>query len=121
MMFLFSPPIAYDATMDLWGDVYQNFTSLRFDIHAIDNGTIPLGTSASINITVSNTCVMDVLYGDIKYMFTVDNTTGMMFLRIPGYWNVNFRKFFMQVCHNYPFCVHMIMPPPTLPINGVDI
>ena len=108
--------------MDLWGDVYQNFTSLHFDVHAIDNGTIPLGTSASINITVSNTCVMDVLYGDIKYIFTVDNTTGMMYLRIPGYWNVNFRKFFMhsysKVCHNCPFCVHIIMYPHPTQIIG---
>lgn len=88
-----SPPVDYNDTMDLWGDVYLNYTMLQFQVIAIDNGTIPRGHSASVNVTVSNTCVMDVLFGDIKYIFAVNKTTGGMTLRIPKYYVVDFSKY----------------------------
>ena len=78
--------------MDLWDDVYLRYTSLLFDVYALDNGTIPRGTSASVNITVSNTCVMDVLFGKTNYIFTVNNSTGKMHLIDPGYWVFDYRK-----------------------------
>ena len=83
----------YDESLSLWKDVYKRYTSLLFDVHAIDNGTIPRGMSATINITVSNTCVMDVLYGKISYIFRVDNDTGGLNLVIPAYMVVDFSKY----------------------------
>lgn len=79
--------------MDLWNDVYLNYTTLQFNVIAIDNGTVPRGDIASVNITVSNTCVMDVLFGDITYIFAVNKSTGGMTLRIPKYYVVEFCKF----------------------------
>lgn len=58
----------------------------------MDNGTVPFGMTSSLNVTVSNTCVLDVLFGKISYMFYVNDTTGDMTLRIPKYWVYDFRK-----------------------------
>ena len=79
--------------MELWDNVYLNYTTLQFQVIAMDNGTIPRGHYAEVNITVSNTCVMDVLFGDITYIFAVDKSTGGMTLRIPKYYVVDFCKF----------------------------
>ncbi|XP_053385192.1 uncharacterized protein LOC123535922 isoform X1 [Mercenaria mercenaria] len=84
------PPVDYNDTMELWNDVYLNYTTLQFNVIAIDNGTVPHGDTASVNITVSNTCVMDVLFGDITYIFAVNKSTGGMTLRIPKYYVVDF-------------------------------
>ncbi|WAR01795.1 TSP3-like protein [Mya arenaria] len=84
------PPVDFNDTMDLWNDVYLNYTTLNFQVIAIDNGTTPRGDIATVNITVSNTCVMDVLFGDIQYIFAVNKTTGGMTLRIPKYYVVEF-------------------------------
>jgi hypothetical protein len=59
----------------------------------MDNGTVPFGMTAAINITVSNTCVLDVFFGKIRYMFHVNDTTGEMTLRIPGYWMYEFSEY----------------------------
>lgn len=82
----------FDDTYDLWGHVYLLYTSLIFDVIAMDNGAVPLGMKATMNITVSNTCVLDVLFGKITYLFLVNDTTGEMTLRIPKYWVYDFRK-----------------------------
>ncbi|XP_052265940.1 uncharacterized protein LOC127868328 [Dreissena polymorpha] len=84
------PPVDYNSSMELYDDVYLNYTTLQFQVIAIDNGTVPRGDVASVNVTVSNTCVMDVLFGDIKYIFAVDKVTGGMTLRIPKYYVVDF-------------------------------
>ncbi|XP_060555809.1 uncharacterized protein LOC132716530 [Ruditapes philippinarum] len=84
------PPVDYNDTMELWDDVYLNYTTLQFEVIAIDNGTVPRGDRASVNVTVSNTCVMDVLFGDITYIFAVNKTTGGLTLRIPKYYVVEF-------------------------------
>ncbi|KAL4225039.1 hypothetical protein ACF0H5_015734 [Mactra antiquata] len=84
------PGTPFDDTYDLWGDVYLKYTSLIFDVIAMDNGTVPLGMKATMNITVSNTCVLDVLFGKITYLFLVDDVTGEMTLRIPKYWVYDF-------------------------------
>jgi thrombospondin 2/3/4/5 len=80
--------------MELYDDVYLNYTTLHFQVIAIDNGTVPRGHVASVNVTVSNTCVMDVLFGDIKYIFAVDKVTGGMTLRIPKYYVLDFCELF---------------------------
>ena len=89
----FSPPIEYDETMNLYGDIYLNYTTLMFNVYAIDNGTIPRGTSATVNITVSNTCVLDVLFTQTNFSIVVDNTTGGLNFVVPGYWVHDFRKY----------------------------
>ena len=92
-LYFFSPPIEYNETLDLHRDVYLNYTSLVFDVYAIDNGTIPRGTSATVNITVSNTCILDVLFTPTNYNILVDNTTGGLNFIVPGYWVYDFRKY----------------------------
>ena len=87
-----SPPVNYNDTMDLWGDVYLNYTTLNFWVIALDNGTVPRGDKSNVSVTVSNTCVMDVLFGDIKPIFEVNGTTGGLTLRIPKYYVVEFGK-----------------------------
>ncbi|XP_052773067.1 uncharacterized protein LOC128211948 isoform X3 [Mya arenaria] len=82
--------VMWDDTYDLWGDVYLQYTSLIFDVIAMDNGTVPFGMTASMNVTVSNTCVLDVLFGKIEYWFLVNDTTGEMTLRVPKYWMYEF-------------------------------
>lgn len=84
------PPLNYDSSLELWNDVYLKYTQLEFTVVAMDNGTVPFGMTAKININVSNTCVMDELYGKIKYMFYVNDTTGEMTLRVPKYWMYKF-------------------------------
>ena len=81
--------------MDLWGDIYLDYTTLMFDVVAMDNGTTMRGASASVNITVSNTCVMDVLFEDITVNIFVDKYTGGMYIRIPKYYVVEFCKFLL--------------------------
>jgi len=88
--------VIWDDTYDLWGDVYLNYTTLFFDVIAIDNGTVPYGMKATLNVTVSNTCVLDVLFGKINYTFPINDTTGEMTLRIPGYWMYEFCKYMFK-------------------------
>ena len=101
---IFSPPVDYNQTMGLWENIYLNYTLLQFDVLAIDNGTIPRGVTASVNVTVSNTCVMDVLFGDIEYKFYVNVTTGGMTLRIPKYYVVEFCKYRVYLLITYTVC-----------------
>ncbi|XP_052242642.1 uncharacterized protein LOC127852727 [Dreissena polymorpha] len=84
------PPVIWDSTYDLWGFVYLSYTSLQFYVISMDNGTVPFGMKAKVNINVSNTCVLDVLFGKIDYMFIVNATTGELVLRIPKYWMYEF-------------------------------
>ena len=79
--------------MDLHRDIYLNYTSLVFKVYAIDNGTISRGTSVTVNITVSNTCVLDVLFTPTNYSVVVDNATGGLNFVVPGYWVYDFRKY----------------------------
>ncbi|XP_053385183.1 uncharacterized protein LOC123535929 [Mercenaria mercenaria] len=84
------PPVMYNGTEDLWDVVYLEYTSLLFNVIAMDNGSVPYGMTATVNISVSNTCVLDVLFGKIAYMVYVDDATGDMTLRIPKYWMYEF-------------------------------
>ncbi|WAR01796.1 TOLL6-like protein [Mya arenaria] len=86
-----NPPVDYDNTRDLWDDIYQNFTTLQFKVIALDNGTVQRGDIADVNIFISNTCVMDVQFGNIEYTLTVNNYTGGMTLRIPKYYVLDFK------------------------------
>ena len=80
------------TNLSLYYDIYPNYTTLNFQVIAVDNGTIRRGMSASLSINVSNTCLMDVEFGEIVYNFIVDDTTGEMVLRIPKYWVYLFGK-----------------------------
>ena len=84
--FFFSPPVDYNTNLSLYYDIYPNYTTLNFEVIAIDNGTVRRGMSAVLSVNVSNTCVMDVEFGPIVYNFVVDDSTGEMVLRIPKYW-----------------------------------
>lgn len=67
---------------------------------------MPFGMKAKVNINVSNTCVLDVLFGKIDYMFTVNVTTGELVLRVPKYWMYEFRKYILYFS-NLKSCMHI--------------
>ncbi|KAL3841579.1 hypothetical protein ACJMK2_019700, partial [Sinanodonta woodiana] len=80
------PPVEFNRSLDLWHQVYTNTSIARFSVVAIDNGNPPRGTPVYYNITLDNSCLVDVEYGPIEYSFLMDNNTGETFLRTPKYW-----------------------------------
>ena len=91
----FSPSLETDQSLDIWRQVFPNFTTMNCDLFIVDNGTPRRGTIVTVNITLSNTCLIDDEFGAITYDFTfgstVDNTYGV-YLRIPKYYAYTFRK-----------------------------
>ncbi|XP_052065558.1 uncharacterized protein LOC127705275 [Mytilus californianus] len=81
-----SPALDYNATHDLYNEVYTANTTLSFTVIVTDHGSPVRGTAASITFLVDNSCLMDVEYGVILYSLTVDNMTGEVFFRVPGYY-----------------------------------
>ena len=82
----FRPVVSFDTSLDLHKEIYENSTTLVFEVIAIDNGTVPRGSSATVNITISNSCLLDARYTNTEYKVTVNDTTGELFLRIPKYY-----------------------------------
>ncbi|KAL3880478.1 hypothetical protein ACJMK2_032714, partial [Sinanodonta woodiana] len=80
------PPVEFNRSLDLWREIYVNTSIARFTVVAIDNGNPPRGTQIYYNITLDNSCLVDVEYGPIDYSFMTDNNTGEIFLRTPKYW-----------------------------------
>ena len=82
----FSPVVSYNTSLDLYKEIYENSTTLVFEVIAIDNGTVLRGSSATVNITISNTCLLDARYTNTEYKITINDTTGELLLRIPKYY-----------------------------------
>lgn len=77
--------------MDIWRDVYTKFTTINFEVIAADNGIPKRGTTVSVNITLSNTCTIDVEYGVININLTASND-GTVMLKIPKYYMLSYGK-----------------------------
>ncbi|KAK3582849.1 hypothetical protein CHS0354_039999 [Potamilus streckersoni] len=80
------PPVEFNISLDLWREIYVNTSIARFSVVAIDSGNPPRGTQIYYNVTLDNSCLVDVEYGPIDYSFRTDNKTGETFLRTPKYW-----------------------------------
>ena len=85
--------------MDLYDVVYNETSELLIRVVALDNGTDPArGAIAAINITLSNTCLMDVLFEEIANQVVLNQTTGGLQFRIPKYYVFDFRKSCITLC-----------------------
>ncbi|KAL3841479.1 hypothetical protein ACJMK2_019620 [Sinanodonta woodiana] len=82
----YSSPLEYDTGLDIWRDVYTNFTTISFEVVAMDSGSLRLGTPIYFNLTLDNSCLVDVEFGKIAIQLVPNNDTGELFLRIPKYW-----------------------------------
>lgn len=87
-----SPEIDYSESLDIRREVYNSTTELTVTLAVIDNGTPPLGSAINVTVNISNTCLLNEHLDKTNYTFLVNETTGDLYLRIPGYWIVNFRK-----------------------------
>ena len=90
----YSPSVTSNTSCDFGDDIINDTdsTTLQFQVIAMDNGTIPLGTSAEVNLTISNNCLNDAKEGAIVYKLFVNDSTGELFLRIPKYFKYPYGK-----------------------------
>ncbi len=73
--------------MELFEHVYNETSTLVITLVAMDKGVDPpRGATATVRMTMSNTCLMNVLFEEIDISADVNTTTGVTFLRIPRYW-----------------------------------
>jgi len=83
----FSPPITrYNASDDLYKVVYNETSEIIFTLVAIDRGTPPRGATTTVRMTLSNTCLISVLYEAVDTQILVDVDHGIVRLNIPRYW-----------------------------------
>ncbi|XP_021356440.1 uncharacterized protein LOC110452321 isoform X2 [Mizuhopecten yessoensis] len=81
------PVLSWNETFNLFNEVYAANTTLTFSVIAVDNGGYPTrGTQATIEFVSDNSCLIDVEYGPISYSLAVDNSTGQVYFRTPGYY-----------------------------------
>ena len=91
---VFSPPVSqWNFTQDILDVVWPDTTNITFQILVMDQGDPVRGTTASVEVEVSNTCLIDTEYLPIEYNFNVNSTHGIMHLRVPGYYHADFCTF----------------------------
>ena len=88
------PTLCNQLLPHLLADILQTLHSCyAIKVVALDNGVDPVrGAIATINITLSNTCLMDVLFDEIENEVLVNQTNGGVFFRIPRYYVREFGK-----------------------------
>ncbi|XP_061171608.1 uncharacterized protein LOC133181081 [Saccostrea echinata] len=81
------PPISiFNDTMDLYKEVYEANTLLKFTVIVVDGGSPTRGATASVEVDIDNSCLIDVEYKAIPYTMTVNVSTGEIYHRLPGYY-----------------------------------
>ena len=65
---------------------------ISLSIAAIDKGTPARGDTASVNITISDTCLIDALGEDVTPLVFVEYEEGGVYLRVPQYYLYEFGK-----------------------------
>ncbi|VDI79459.1 Hypothetical predicted protein [Mytilus galloprovincialis] len=85
-----SPPVDYTYISDIRRQVYNGSTELTLEIIGMDHGTPPRGSAVNITVNISNTCLIDELLDRTNVLFTVNQSSGDVYLRIPGYWVINY-------------------------------
>ncbi|XP_071121965.1 uncharacterized protein [Mytilus edulis] len=86
-----SPVINYDESLDIRREIYNATTELTVTLAVIDEGIPPRGSAINITVNISNTCLLNEQFERTNFTFSVNNTTGEFFLRVPGYWTVDFQ------------------------------
>ena len=83
----YSPPISiFNDTMDLYKEVYEANTLLKFTVIVVDGGSPTRGATAAVEVDIDNSCLIDVEYQAIPYQLTVNSSTGEIYHRLPGYY-----------------------------------
>ncbi|CAH1786413.1 unnamed protein product [Owenia fusiformis] len=86
-----NPPLSgWNDTFDLYEVVYNQTTDITVTIAAIDKGDPPRGKTATVTITLWNTCLIDVLHRPVPHYPYVSNDTGEFYFSVPGYWVYNY-------------------------------
>ncbi|VDI75919.1 thrombospondin 2/3/4/5 [Mytilus galloprovincialis] len=85
-----SPPVDYTNISDIRRQVYNGSTELTLEIIGIDQGTPPRGSAVNVTVNISNTCLIDEWLDRTNMLFTVNQSSGDVYLRIPGYWVINY-------------------------------
>ncbi len=73
--------------------MYVESSTLVFTLVALDQGTPPRGDTAQVRITLSNTCLLTVLFDAIDISVLVDLELGNVTLRIPKYYIRNYGEY----------------------------
>ncbi|XP_060077614.1 uncharacterized protein LOC132557141 [Ylistrum balloti] len=81
-----NPSLDFNPTMDLFNEVFTQTTLLSFSIIAIDGGSPPRGSKATMTFEVDNSCLIDATFGPSNYSLSLDNSTGQLVFRVPGYY-----------------------------------
>lgn len=81
------PPISiFNDTMDLYKEVYEANTMLKFKVIVVDGGSPIRGATAAVEVDIDNSCLIDVEYQAISYSITANVSTGEIYHRVPGYY-----------------------------------
>lgn len=72
--------------MDLYKEVYEANTMLKFTVIVVDGGSPMRGATAAVELDIDNSCLIDVEYLAISYSITVNVSTGEIYHRVPGYY-----------------------------------
>ncbi|XP_069131706.1 uncharacterized protein [Argopecten irradians] len=81
-----SPALDFNPSLDLFRDVYVHTTILNFSVIAVDSGSPPRGSRATMTLEVDNSCLIDATYGPVNYSLSLNSTTGELYFRAPGYY-----------------------------------
>ena len=94
----FSPAVNYSKLqLDQISDIYNGSTELTVEIVGIDQGTPPRGSVINVTIYISNTCLIDERFERTNLSVTANKTSGSVYLRVPGYWVIDYGKFIFIV------------------------
>lgn len=88
-----NPPIDYSESLAIREQVYNGSSEVTVEVAVIDLGTPPHGSVFNVTVNLSNTCLIDELFDRTNITFIIDTTGdyGKFYLRIPGYWIVDFK------------------------------
>lgn len=78
--------------MDLYKEVYEANTMLKFTVIVVDGGSPMRGATAAVELDIDNSCLIDVEYQAISYSITVNVSTGEIYHRVPGYYYYEYSK-----------------------------
>jgi hypothetical protein len=79
--------------MDLYKEVYEANTLMKFTVIVVDSGSPVRGATAAVEIDIDNSCLIDVEYKAIPYTITVNISTGEIHHRLPGYYYFEYSEY----------------------------
>lgn len=93
--FISRPSLDYSEALAIREQVYNGTTEVTVEVAVIDLGNPPHGSVFNVTVNLSNTCLIDELFDrtNITFMINTTDSDGEFYLRIPGYWIVDFRKY----------------------------